>query len=249
MKMSPSCDVVAEMRQHRLQRHRDRAQMARQRQPLRHQPALRVADRGAVVHDVLQHAGIGGAVDRQHHLVADRRDRIAEQFFGDRIGHAACGSVVTRDPTTDAVSWQPVLHYGTVRIMTCLAAIAAGPAASRACCCGGCDATPDLDCKLTMIAQMPLEVQDRLLVVPAGINGNWVHLVVDSGAERTTISAATADRLGLPHDARYKVQSLGIGGATTTHGRDRRPVRAGRRAFPDRTDGRRHASSCKTSVA
>ncbi len=31
----------------------------------------RVADRGAVVHDVLQHAGIGGAIDRQHHLVAE----------------------------------------------------------------------------------------------------------------------------------------------------------------------------------
>jgi predicted aspartyl protease len=80
----------------------------------------------------------------------------------------------------------------------------------------GCDMTPDLNCKLTMVAQMPLQVQDRLLVVPAGLNGNWVHLVVDSGAERTTVSTATVDRLGLPHDARYKVQSLGIGGTTTS---------------------------------
>jgi predicted aspartyl protease len=80
----------------------------------------------------------------------------------------------------------------------------------------GCETAPDIDCKLTMITQMPLQVQDRLLVVPAGINGKWVHLVVDSGAERTTISNATAERLGLPHDDRYKVQSLGIGGATTS---------------------------------
>ena len=79
-----------------------------------------------------------------------------------------------------------------------------------------CDATPDIDCSLTMVAQMPLQVQDHLLVVPAGINGKWVHLVVDSGAERTTISDATADRLGLPHDPRYVVHSMGIGGATTT---------------------------------
>ncbi len=79
----------------------------------------------------------------------------------------------------------------------------------------GCGATPELDCRLTMVAQMPLQVQDRLLVVPAGINGRWVHLIVDSGAERTTVSAVAADRLGLPHDARYKVQSVGIGGATT----------------------------------
>ena len=42
------------------------------------------------------------------------------------------------------------------------------------------------------------------------------HLVVDSGAERTTISNAAADRLGLPHDPRYTTRSLGIGGATIT---------------------------------
>jgi predicted aspartyl protease len=79
----------------------------------------------------------------------------------------------------------------------------------------GCETPPDIDCKLTMIAQIPLQVQDHLLVVPAGINGHWVHLVVDSGAERTMLSNITADRLSLPHDARYKVQSLGIGGSTT----------------------------------
>jgi predicted aspartyl protease len=79
----------------------------------------------------------------------------------------------------------------------------------------GCETTSQIDCSLTMVAQMPLQVQDRLLVVPAGINGQWVQLVVDSGAERTTVSTAMADRLNLPHDARYKVQSLGIGGATT----------------------------------
>jgi predicted aspartyl protease len=80
----------------------------------------------------------------------------------------------------------------------------------------GCDTAPEIDCNLAMIAQMPLQVQDRLLVVPAGINGKWVHLVVDSGAERSMVSGATADRLGLPHDARYKVESLGIGGSTTS---------------------------------
>jgi hypothetical protein len=49
----------------------------------------------------------------------------------------------------------------------------------------GCEAAPPIECNLTMITQMPLKVQDRLLVVPVGINGKWVHLVVDSGAERT----------------------------------------------------------------
>jgi predicted aspartyl protease len=80
----------------------------------------------------------------------------------------------------------------------------------------GCQAAPVVDCDLTMIAQMPLEVQDHLLVVPVGINGKWVHLVVDTGAERTTISDAAADRLGLPHDPRYVNHALGIGGASVT---------------------------------
>ena len=80
----------------------------------------------------------------------------------------------------------------------------------------GC-AEPRIDCDLTMVTQMPLQVQDALLVVPAGINGKRVRLVVDTGAERTTLSASVADRIGLPHDARYATRSLGVGGATTAN--------------------------------
>ena len=80
----------------------------------------------------------------------------------------------------------------------------------------GCETPSEVGCDLTMIAQMPLQVQDHLLVVPAGINGHVVHLVVDSGAERTTISDAAAERLGLPHDPRYLNRSLGVGGVTTS---------------------------------
>jgi hypothetical protein len=75
---------------------------------------------------------------------------------------------------------------------------------------------PAIDCNLKMIAQMPLEVQDHLLVVPAGINGKQIHLVVDSGAERTTISDTVAEQLELPHDARYVNHAMGIGGSSTT---------------------------------
>jgi predicted aspartyl protease len=79
-----------------------------------------------------------------------------------------------------------------------------------------CGSVPEINCELTKVAEMPLRVQDRLLVVPAGINGQWVSLVVDSGAERTTIGDAAADRLGLPHDSRYVNHAMGVGGATTT---------------------------------
>jgi predicted aspartyl protease len=67
-----------------------------------------------------------------------------------------------------------------------------------------------------MVAQMPLEVQDHLLVVQAGINGKWTNLVVDTGAERTTINDTAVERLGLPHDPRYINHAMGIGGPTTT---------------------------------
>ncbi len=78
-------------------------------------------------------------------------------------------------------------------------------------------APPDVvDCDLRMVAQMPLQVQDHLMVVPAGINGQWVKLVVDTGAERTTLSTATADRLALPHDAKFVTRAQGVGGTTTT---------------------------------
>jgi hypothetical protein len=80
----------------------------------------------------------------------------------------------------------------------------------------GCDPAPAANCDLTLVAQMPLEVQDHLLVVPAGINGKRVHFIIDSGAERTTITAAAVDRLGLSHDPRYVNHAMGIGGATTT---------------------------------
>jgi predicted aspartyl protease len=78
-----------------------------------------------------------------------------------------------------------------------------------------CESSPMADCDLVKVAQMPMEVQDQLLVVPAGINDQWVRLVVDTGAERTTISDAVANRLGLPQDPRHTTQSLGIGGTTT----------------------------------
>ena len=78
-----------------------------------------------------------------------------------------------------------------------------------------CGATPAIDCNLTMVAQMPLQVVDHLLVVPVGVDGKWVHLIVDSGAERTMLSETAAERLGLPHDVKHVSRSGGIGGAIT----------------------------------
>ena len=79
-----------------------------------------------------------------------------------------------------------------------------------------CATPPATECKPTMVARMPLTVQDRLLVVSAAINGKEIHLVVDSGAERTTIGDAMARRLGLPPDPGHITRALAVGGVTTT---------------------------------
>jgi len=149
--------------------------------------------------------------DRQRHFVGDGRVRTTEQSVGDRIGHSGA---------TDAIPWQrrddyanvlPPIEFEGFLFMPLrrvfgfvLLVLLTRCAPSKA------------DCNLTMIAQMPLQVQDHLLVVPADLNAARVSLVVDSGAERTTISDAVAERLGLPHNSRYRTRSLGIGGRTVT---------------------------------
>jgi hypothetical protein len=74
---------------------------------------------------------------------------------------------------------------------------------------------PDQTCRLVVVAQMPLEVQDSLLTVPAGIKERWTRLVVDTGAERSVVSKALVERLGLEPDGRFTTRSIGVGGITT----------------------------------
>ena len=78
-------DVVAIFGDHDVERGRDRPQMAGQGQPLRDQLAGGVAERGRVVHVVLEHARVGRAEHGQRHLVGDREDRVPEQLEGDRV--------------------------------------------------------------------------------------------------------------------------------------------------------------------
>jgi hypothetical protein len=75
---------------------------------------------------------------------------------------------------------------------------------------------PDpMNCQLVVVAKIPLEMQNRLLVAPAAIDGKLVTLLVDSGAERTVLSSDTVAKLGLARDQKVRTRSLGIGGAFT----------------------------------
>jgi len=111
---------------------------------------------------------------------------------------------------------------------------------------GGCAAPQN--CALVPLASMPLELSHNLLVVTVGINGKPARLVVDTGAERTTLTEAAVRRLGLGH-ARYQSVSSGIGGFSTSQdalvpgivlGGTRFPVEhvtVGRFTLPDMFDG------------
>ena len=74
-----------------------------------------------------------------------------------------------------------------------------------------------INCDLVVVAKMPLEVRNRLLVVPAGIGGKWVTLLVDTGAERTVLGADAVARLGLARDEKIVTRSTGMGGAFTAN--------------------------------
>ena len=69
-----------------------------------------------------------------------------------------------------------------------------------------------INCDIVVVAKMPLEVRNRLLVVPAGIDGKWVTLLVDTGAERTVLSGDAVERLGLERDKKTVTRSTGVGG-------------------------------------
>jgi len=69
-----------------------------------------------------------------------------------------------------------------------------------------------VNCDLVAVAKMPLEVSNRLLLVPAGIDGKWVRLLVDTGAERTVLAGDVVARLGLARDQKIVTRSTGVGG-------------------------------------
>src|ERR1700742_3223204 len=79
-----------------------------------------------------------------------------------------------------------------------------------------CESNP-INCDLVVVAKIPLEVHNRLLVVPAGIGGKWITLLVDSGAERTVLASDVVDRLGLDRDQKVVTRSMGVGGTYTAN--------------------------------
>jgi predicted aspartyl protease len=94
----------------------------------------------------------------------------------------------------------------------------------------GC--TPPDFCALVPLADMPLDTQQNLVFVPAGIGGQPVRLLVDTGAERTVLTEAAVARLGLAHDAGHMTRSFGIGGSSASWDANIPGIVLGQTRFP-----------------
>jgi predicted aspartyl protease len=79
---------------------------------------------------------------------------------------------------------------------------------------------------------MPLDTRANLMFVTAGIGGQPVRLLVDTGAERTVLTEAAVARLGLPHDTRHLTRSFGIGGSSANWDVDVSGIVLGQTRFP-----------------
>jgi predicted aspartyl protease len=71
-------------------------------------------------------------------------------------------------------------------------------------------------CRLTPVAEMPVQTDGRMLFVQATTLGVPVTLLVDTGAERTLLTEAAVERLHLPRDYQHATRTYGIGNTTAT---------------------------------
>lgn len=94
----------------------------------------------------------------------------------------------------------------------------------------GC-ATQPPSCKLVPLATMRVQVRQDLLLVTADINSNPVRLLVDTGAERTTLTEPAAKRLRLGRDAHH-TRAVGIGGYSANWDARIPGIRLGGTRFP-----------------
>jgi predicted aspartyl protease len=94
----------------------------------------------------------------------------------------------------------------------------------------GC-AAPD-NCALVPLADMPLDIRQNLMFVTAGIGGQSVRLLVDTGAERTVLTEDAVARLGLAHDQHHMTRSFGIGGSSANWDADIPGIVLGQTHFP-----------------
>jgi Aspartyl protease len=70
-------------------------------------------------------------------------------------------------------------------------------------------------CRVDTVASVPVETVGREPIVTLMLNDQAAHFILDTGAERTVVSEAAAQRLGLARDSWVGTTMSGIGGIQT----------------------------------
>jgi len=81
----------------------------------------------------------------------------------------------------------------------------------------GCAQSPDTTCKLIWRADLPIDPRGNLIFVGVMFNDHPATMVMDTGAERTTLTETAVTRLRLRRDLRHPTNSVGIGGTSASY--------------------------------
>ncbi len=81
----------------------------------------------------------------------------------------------------------------------------------------GCAQSPEGACKLVWRADLPIEPRDNLIFVPTMFNDQPATLLMDTGAERTTLTEAAVTRLRLRRDLHNLTNTVGVGGPSASY--------------------------------
>jgi predicted aspartyl protease len=81
----------------------------------------------------------------------------------------------------------------------------------------GCAQSPEGACKLVWRADLPIEPRDNLVFVGVTFNDHPATMVMDTGAERTTLTEAAVTRLRLRRDLQHPTNTVGIGGTSASY--------------------------------
>jgi predicted aspartyl protease len=81
----------------------------------------------------------------------------------------------------------------------------------------GCAQSPQGACPLVWRATLPIDPRDNLIFLGAMFNDQPATMLMDTGAERTTLTEAAVTRLHLHRDLQHPTNTFGIGGPTASY--------------------------------
>ncbi len=81
----------------------------------------------------------------------------------------------------------------------------------------GCAQSPEGACKLVWRADVPIQPRDNLIFIGATFNDQPASMVMDTGAERTTLTEAAVTRMRLRRDLQQLSNTVGVGGVSASY--------------------------------